>query len=498
MVKTAAFEVTQKRTAEVQSVYRRAAGQIASALSPRDPEGPTPLKAALAHRRVGAIMQALSKDVAAWATKTITRAYQDSADVARTRMEILGQTLQEEPRHEERIAGLTRSALADFFWINKELARIAGKCVSADSCAGRAARQAQAFGGAAPNGAPWNSIRERLLTRLEGGEFLDLQGHPRSLVDYAGILAGRRIREARVEAMQAGRRKTVIITGKESVALLRRYLDAKEPSLAAEMTKLWNAQAEALSMAMVKRMAASGAPDPGLFDELEKLARRAIKERVMPHATRGMESAYGAIEGRFRELKKTGRIRRLQFFSTNTRTLIQQFIDNRGASLVSRLLQDGKDVVGNILRKSVLEEALSPSQLANLLRPQIGLTKQFSDAVLRKYLADLASGKSIDDAIGEAEKYATFLHKVRALNIARTELSTAYNEGQLQSMRQSMNELGGTAMKTLAAADDERTCEICGEMDGEQVGVDEPFSDGSMSAPLHNSCRCGTEYAVLT
>ena len=45
------------------------------------------------------------------------------------------------------------------------------------------------------------------------------------------------------------------------------------------------------------------------------------------------------------------------------------------------------------------------------------------------------------------------------------------------------------AMKRWDASSD-RHCELCRELDGQTVGVDEPFSTGHMHGPRHPNCRC--------
>jgi hypothetical protein len=142
---------------------------------------------------------------------------------------------------------------------------------------------------------------------------------------------------------------------------------------------------------------------------------------------------------------------------------------------------------------------MSPFQLSKLIRPHIGLTERFSQTVSRRYGALIDSGVSAEQALAEAEKYATFLHKVRGMMIGRQELAMAYGEGQWQALVDAQN--AGTitdrVVKTWATADDERTCDECAGMDGEQQDLNVEFSNGVMHNPAHICCRCSNMHEII-
>ena len=79
----------------------------------------------------------------------------------------------------------------------------------------------------------------------------------------------------------------------------------------------------------------------------------------------------------------------------------------------------------------------------------------------------------------------------RATLIARTETISASSDGALAAYDQarSIGALDGMG-KVWIADDDERTCEDCLALDGEVVGFDETFSDGTDGPPDHAACRC--------
>ena len=80
----------------------------------------------------------------------------------------------------------------------------------------------------------------------------------------------------------------------------------------------------------------------------------------------------------------------------------------------------------------------------------------------------------------------------RALNIARTETMASSNAGQLGVWRQGRSEglIAPELVKEWIVTPDDRLCELCEALEGEQREVDEAFSFGGMNPPLHPSCRC--------
>jgi hypothetical protein len=48
--------------------------------------------------------------------------------------------------------------------------------------------------------------------------------------------------------------------------------------------------------------------------------------------------------------------------------------------------------------------------------------------------------------------------------------------------------------KTWFTNNDDRVCDICGPMEGEEVASDESFSSGDDAPPAHVNCRCWVDY----
>lgn len=141
---------------------------------------------------------------------------------------------------------------------------------------------------------------------------------------------------------------------------------------------------------------------------------------------------------------------------------------------------------------------------------QIGLT-QSSAAVqkaARDYTAKLVKGvnQTTKNNISQAIQTSLSLHEdtqaaadritsvvndpKRAMTIARTESVNSYSKGLLMFG----NESGAVAKvwQALAATDE------CADLDGEKVAIDDTFSSGDDSPPLHPNCRCGMQLIYNT
>ena len=77
--------------------------------------------------------------------------------------------------------------------------------------------------------------------------------------------------------------------------------------------------------------------------------------------------------------------------------------------------------------------------------------------------------------------------------IARTEIQIAQNEGRQEGWNQAAEQgyVDAESQKMWIIAQDERTCPICIELDGEIVSWDGVFSSGDETpGRVHPNCRC--------
>lgn len=153
-------------------------------------------------------------------------------------------------------------------------------------------------------------------------------------------------------------------------------------------------------------------------------------------------------------------------------------------------------------------EGMTPEQAYAATLNTAGLTASHQATVFAAYETTyqtvydqyISAGGSTAQAKLAAERAATAAMKDtrvrlgdwRAENMSRTEVLTAHNEGRYQSFLQAIEDgiYEPDSVMEWVATYDERTCEICGPVDGEQVPVDGLFSIGVQMPPAHNNCRC--------
>lgn len=130
--------------------------------------------------------------------------------------------------------------------------------------------------------------------------------------------------------------------------------------------------------------------------------------------------------------------------------------------------------------------------------------KRFDRSVLKAIREGTPVPQSIVDRA--AQSYTNSLLKLRGDTIGRTEALSAMNAARDQAVRQAS--ANGTK-KTWSATGDDRTRDAHAEMDGQTVGLDEPFTtpdgyklmypgDTSLGAPAEHTigCRCWVEYEI--
>lgn len=77
--------------------------------------------------------------------------------------------------------------------------------------------------------------------------------------------------------------------------------------------------------------------------------------------------------------------------------------------------------------------------------------------------------------------------------IARSEVHSAFNASHQLSAEQAKEDLGVTMVKRWRSVHDSRTRDDHVSLDGEEVGIEESFSNGS-AFPDEPNCRCVVTY----
>jgi len=187
----------------------------------------------------------------------------------------------------------------------------------------------------------------------------------------------------------------------------------------------------------------------------------------------------------------------LSFDKTNPNSLY--FAQQRAAALITAI----DDMTRQSVREIIIEafnDKVDYRTTAKRIKNVVGLHPKWAKAVTKyeknQYRRLVANGMKETTAMTRASdmatKYSDSLKSKRATMIARTEIQIAQNEGRLESWKQAAKEgfVDPDSMKMWITADDERTCPVCAELDGETVGWLDVFSNGLEKPIAHPHCRC--------
>ena len=116
------------------------------------------------------------------------------------------------------------------------------------------------------------------------------------------------------------------------------------------------------------------------------------------------------------------------------------------------------------------------------------------DNTTRSLLQDIIS-QFVDTpgmSIGDVMDLLPF-DEVRAQRIAVTEITRTYAQANQLAGEDLREAFPGVAViKIWNTNNDDRVCEICGPLDGKEVGIDENFTTDIANPPAHVHCRCWT------
>lgn len=146
------------------------------------------------------------------------------------------------------------------------------------------------------------------------------------------------------------------------------------------------------------------------------------------------------------------------------------------------LEQVGADIHQLLAQANKRAIAWAQGRAAELVTQIDETTRELVRAKVAEALEDGWTNDELADAIAEDEAFGG----ARAQRIARTETAFADVAGNLEGWRAS----GRVAAKRWIVAD-ANECDLCAELDGEEVALDEEFpGEGGDGPPLHPNCRC--------
>lgn len=198
-------------------------------------------------------------------------------------------------------------------------------------------------------------------------------------------------------------------------------------------------------------------------------------------------------------------------------TLTNPYAIRAAQAQAGRLVSDISESTRRVINRTIiqaLEGELTPQAAASVISRTIGLDARRAQAVVKfaNNLDPELSDKRFQAAI---DRYANRMLMDRAETIARTEIMEASNSGLEEQWREAIRTGlldGSTASKVWVVTDDDRLCDECLGMDGQEVPVvnmfkyqyldsstdvsdieddaGAPGSEISVSPPLHPRCRC--------
>jgi hypothetical protein len=223
-------------------------------------------------------------------------------------------------------------------------------------------------------------------------------------------------------------------------------------------------------------------------DAWEKLISEFVANSVMPEHHNAINTASEALRARI--------ARRIK--ATSAMASAAMWVNERGGTLLADLSAAQLANAQAVIHAQVIWGATSPYQLQQMMKPMVGLTARDATAVGRFYQRLITEGISPKDAVGRLDRYARFLHNNRADRIARTELSDAYNFGQMDSIRGALNDgaLEGEVTKNWLAGG-QAPCDICTENEAAgYIALEEAFPSGDDHPTAHPDCECTVGYKV--
>lgn len=176
-----------------------------------------------------------------------------------------------------------------------------------------------------------------------------------------------------------------------------------------------------------------------------------------------------------------------------------RYAEARAAQLITSI----DTLTRQAIRQTIIDafrEQIDVKATAKRIKNVVGLHPQWAKAVTefeKKEFARLVRQgdkpeRALIKAQERASRYSDSLKSKRATMIARTEIQIAQNEGREEGWRQAAEEgfVAPETMRRWVTAQDERTCDECAPMDGEEVPWDGVFSNGLQNPIVHPNCRC--------
>ena len=288
-----------------------------------------------------------------------------------------------------------------------------------------------------------------------------------------------------VDIEKAG--KIIPINALKATNKIRKYLNAKEPELVFFLHNLWNNQGKAITYKELREAIIDGYLSEKLLEEWYQDYTKFVVDKVAPMWADAMKEANS-------ELYKNPK-----FYFDPMQQEVVDWTNTRAAMFVTNVTKEQVAGIREVVKRASQLNDMNVDELSRAIRPMVGLDYRQSIANMNYYTKMIENGVKPKTALEKSIKYSARQNRHRAYRIARTELVFAYNQGSYYGTKQAQEQgLLGRVEKVWCTAEDERTCEICGALEGKRIAMDEDFDFKTKLIepgikrvpPAHPHCRC--------
>ncbi len=286
--------------------------------------------------------------------------------------------------------------------------------------------------------------------------------------------------------------RSIVISNGRSGFKLRRYILKERNDIANPAQAMWAKQSDIVTVKTTRLALESGTVPAEWREPWERMIREFVRDTITQEWIESLSVGGEAIA------KDVNRLQRKQFDFDSTMTSVKAWLDNEGGKMIVDLTTAQMNSTHALLQNQIALQVTSPYVLQQRIKPMVGLTQRETIAVSRFIAALTEEGVSADIINKQVARYAKFLHKNRALRIARTEISNAYNFGQINAIRQATVEgwLPGTPEKAWIAGGID-PCDIClGNEAAGYIELDASFPSGDDHPTTHPNDECAVGYRV--
>lgn len=289
-----------------------------------------------------------------------------------------------------------------------------------------------------------------------------------------------------------------IAPGADALRKLRAFLDANEPKLVYWLHHLWRNQGNAITYKELREAILNGYLTQEIIEAWQQDYSKFVVDHLRPAWENAMQEATTELSRKYPE------------YSYDPMSEgVQNWLDTKAATFVTNSTETQINAINAVVSRAATIQDMTVDGLARAIRPMVGLTVGQARANLNYYQAMVDSGISEKKALENSIKYSARQNRYRGYNIARTELAFAYNKGAHFGAQQAISQgLMGHTMKVWCTAYDERVCEICKDLDGVTIEMDQDFNFKTkleatnpgikQTPPAHPSCRCTVLYVEQT